>query len=115
VRIKGWLIPAGARVTLLTVRAPRGARIVVTCDGRFCPRKRIARSPSTRMARSTRLVHLAPYERLLRGTVRLVISVTRRGYVGKRTIITLRRGKPPVRRDLCLFPGVRRARSCHTT
>jgi hypothetical protein len=104
VRIKGWLTRTGARVTMLTVRAPRGARIAVRCTGPGCPRKRYARM--------TRLVHLKPYQRLLRGNLKLEISVTRRGFVGKRTIITLRRGKAPARRDLCLYPGVSRARSC---
>jgi hypothetical protein len=61
----------------------------------------------------TRLVHLKPYQRLLRGNLRLQISVTRRGFVGKRTIIILRKGKAPTRRDLCLYPGVRRAKSCN--
>ena len=104
VRIKGWLTASGARVTLLTVRAPRGARVRVRCTGSGCPRKRYARA--------TRLIHLRPYERVLRGNLRLRISVTRAGFVGKRTIITLRRGKAPARRDLCLYPGARRARSC---
>jgi hypothetical protein len=39
--------------------------------------------------------------------------VTRRGYVGKRTVIQLRRGKTPTRRDLCLFPGVRKPKACN--
>jgi hypothetical protein len=104
VRIKGFLAPAGALVTMLTVRAPRGSTITVRCRGRDCPRKQYARA--------TMLVHLRPYERLLRGAMRLEISVTRRGFVGKRTVINLRRSKPPTRRDLCLYPGVRRAKSC---
>jgi hypothetical protein len=104
VRIKGYLTRTGAQVTMLTVRAPRGARIGVRCTGSGCPRKRYARA--------TKLVHLKPYQRLLRGNMKLVISVTRRGFVGKQTTIRLRHGKAPTRRDLCLFPGVRKARSC---
>lgn len=104
VRIKGWLTASGARVTTLTVRAPRGARIAVRCKGAGCPRKRYARM--------TRLVHLKPYQRLLRGNLRITISVTRKGFVGKRTIITMRKGKAPARRDLCLYPGVAKAKSC---
>jgi hypothetical protein len=107
VRIKGWLTSSGARVTMLTVRAPRGSKISVRCRGTHCPRKQLARA--------TRLVHLKPYERLLRGNMRLEISVTRRGFVGKRTVIVLRRGKAPTRRDLCLYPGVSRAKSCTAT
>src|SRR3954454_21781450 len=104
VRIKGYLTRTGARVTMLTVRAPRRATITVRCTGSGCPRKRYARA--------TKLVHLRPYQRLLRGNMKLVISVTRRGFVGKQTTIRLRRGKAPTRRDLCLFPGVRKAKSC---
>jgi hypothetical protein len=104
VRIKGWLTASGARVTMLTVRAPRGSKISVRCTGSGCPRKRYARM--------TTLVHLTPYQRLLRGNLRLEISVTRKGFVGKRTVITLRKGKAPARRDLCLYPGVSRAKSC---
>jgi hypothetical protein len=107
VRIRGYLMPGGAKVTLLTVRAPKLARISVRCSGRNCPRRRFATA--------TALVHLRPYERMLKSGVRLEISVTRAGYVGKRTLITLRRGKPPVRKDLCLFPGARRARACTAT
>jgi hypothetical protein len=104
VRIKGWLTPSGAQVTMLVVRAPRGSRISVNCRGAHCPRRRLAHA--------TRLVHLRPYERLLRGNMRLKISVTRRGYVGKRTVLVLHRGKSPTRRDLCLYPGARKAKAC---
>jgi hypothetical protein len=104
VRIRGYLLPGGARVTLLTVRAPRLARIAVRCTGSGCPRRRLAMA--------TVLVHLKPYERVLRGNVRLEIQVTRAGYVGKHTVIVLRRGKAPVRKDRCLFPGSSRPRLC---
>jgi hypothetical protein len=104
VRIRGWLTRAGARVTLLTVRAPKGARIRVRCTGTHCPKRRYAQA--------TVLVHLKPYERILRAGVKLEISITRPGYVGKYTSIRLRRGKAPVRRDLCLYPGASRARVC---
>jgi hypothetical protein len=60
-------------------------------------------------------VHLKPYERILRAGVKLEISITRSGYVGKYTSIRLRRGKAPLRRDLCLFPGARKARVCSAT
>jgi hypothetical protein len=107
VRIRGYLTPGGARVTLLTVRAPRLSHISVRCIGRHCPRRRLATA--------TVLVHLKPYERVLRAGVRLEISVTRAGYVGKRTVISLPRGKAPVRKDLCLFPGVAKPRLCTGT
>jgi hypothetical protein len=107
VRIRGYLLNGGARVTLLTVRAPKRARIAVRCTGSGCPKRRFATA--------TVLVHLKPYERVLRGNVRLQIEVTRSGYVGKHTLIVLRRGKAPVRKDLCLFPGARTPRACTAT
>lgn len=115
VRIRGWLTRHGARVTILSVRAPRRAHVHVRCRGRGCPRPRsalAARAMGRQRLHGTRTVRLHPYERRLRAGVRLTISVTRRGYVGKRTLIVLRHGKPPRRRDRCLFPGSRRARRC---
>jgi hypothetical protein len=38
---------------------------------------------------------------LPRGT-RLLVLVTRRGYIGKRTDILIRRGRAPFRRDRCV-------------
>jgi hypothetical protein len=61
------------------------------------------------------LVHALPFERHeLRAGARMVVSVTRRGYVGKRTVIVVRQGRPPSRRDACLFPGSRIARACRS-
>jgi hypothetical protein len=104
VRIRGWLTPAGARVRALTVRAPEDTRVAVTCAGRSCPR------PS--WSRAAALVHLRPFEVALRAGVRLTISVTRPGWIGKHTVITLRKGKAPARRDRCLYPGRAAPRAC---
>jgi hypothetical protein len=104
VRIRGWLTPAGARVKTLTVRAPAGARVAVSCAGRACPR--------SGWSRAAALVHLSPFEVPLRAGVRLTISVTRPGWIGKHTVITLRKGRPPARRDRCLYPGATRPRAC---
>jgi hypothetical protein len=41
-----------------------------------------------------------------------VISVTRPGFIGKHTLIRIRRGKPPVRVDRCLYPGTKRPTAC---
>jgi hypothetical protein len=102
IRVRGWLTSRGARISLLTVRAPRGAKISVRCFGRGCPRG----------ARSTALTRLRRYERRLRAGARLVIRVTRPGYVGKYTLIRVRRDKAPLRRDLCLYPDTRKPASC---
>jgi hypothetical protein len=97
VRIRGWLTERGARLTMLTVRAPKGARISVSCTGIGCPRS----AP----AQAAEVTRLRAYEGQLRAGARLVIRVTRSGYIGKHTVIRIRRGKQPLRRDRCLYAG----------
>jgi hypothetical protein len=99
VRISGWLTAGGARVTLLSVRAPRGVRITARCRGGDCgaPRTVLART----RGRDTRL---RGFERILAAGTRVEIRVTKRGYVGKLTVITIRRGRAPTRLDRCVSP-----------
>jgi hypothetical protein len=104
VRIRGRLTRTGARITLLTVRAPRGARITLRCAGRGCPAGRWARTAS--------LIRITRFETVLRAGARLVIAVTKPGRIGKRTTIVIRRGKAPRRIDRCLVPGARKAVRC---
>jgi hypothetical protein len=104
VRIRGWLTRRGAHISLLTVRAPRGARVSVRCTGRGCPR--------TAPAQATKLTRLRAYEGHLLAGARLVIRVTRAGFVGKHTVIRIRRGKQPLRRDRCLYPGTEGPTKC---
>ena len=104
VRIRGRLTTHGARVTLLTVRAPRGARIAVKCTGHDCVRRRFAVTAV--------VVHLRPYERVLRAGTQLEIRVTKPSFIGKYTRFVMRRGQPPMRRDRCLMPGSSRPVTC---
>ncbi|MEO8688896.1 MAG: hypothetical protein ABI611_11845 [Solirubrobacteraceae bacterium] len=106
VRIRGMFAAAGARVTLLTVRAPRGAIVAVRCRGVSCP--------IHRLARAVILTRLRPFERALRAGTRLDIIVTKAGYIGKWTTITIKRGAPPRRSDRCVYPGARRPAACPT-
>jgi hypothetical protein len=104
VRIRGRLTRSGARITLLTVLAPRGARITVRCIGRGCPVRRIARTAS--------VTRLTRFERSLPAGTRLIVTVTKRRRIGKHTTIAIRRGKAPTRRDRCLMPGARKPVAC---
>lgn len=104
IRIRGWLTERGARITLLTVRAPRGAKIAVSCSGIGCPR--------VAPAKATKLTRLRAYEGMFRAGARLVIRITRPGFVGKHTVIRIRRGKAPLRRDRCLYPGSQEPTAC---
>ena len=104
VRIRGYLTGSGARITLLTVRAPHGARIVVRCLGRGCPARRWAGIASVR--------RVVRFQRAFPAGTRLVISVTKPGRIGKHTTIVIRRGAAPTRRDRCLMPGARKPVRC---
>jgi hypothetical protein len=104
VRISGRLTRSGAMITRLSVRAPRGARIAVRCRGRGCPRRSLARPAA--------VTRLRAFERHLRAGIRLEIRVTRAGFIGKHTLIRIRLGKVPWRRDSCLFPGSNRPARC---
>ena len=104
VRIKGRLTLTGARVTLLAVRAPRGGRIAVACRGRDCPLRRFSEASGVRRLRR--------FERSLRAGTRLQITVTKPGYVGKVTVIVIRRHAAPWRSDRCLEPGATRTVRC---
>jgi hypothetical protein len=97
VRMRGVLTTTGAKISVLSVRAPRAARITLRCKGKSCPASRWSRS-----ARKSRLTRMSRFERGLRSGVKITISVTRRGYVGKRTTFVIRRGQAPLRSDRCL-------------
>jgi hypothetical protein len=104
VRISGRLTRRGAKITRLSVRAPHGARISVRCRGEGCPRRTLARSAAVTRLRS--------FERNLRAGIRLEIRVRLAGFIGKHTVIRIRRGRSPSRRDRCLFPGLARPARC---
>jgi hypothetical protein len=102
VRMRGRLTVDGARVTLFSVRAPKGVRIVVTCAGPGCPKH-----PWTRAASRT-LTRIGAFERALPHGMRLTVTISRKGYVGKRTQFLIRRGAPPLRTDVCLSAAGKR-------
>jgi hypothetical protein len=104
IRIKGVLTATGARVTLLSVKAPKGVHIAVACRGRDCPVRRFVPPAGVR--------RLRPFERELRAGTRLEILVTKPSYIGKFTTIVIRRNAAPRRSDRCLIPGARRAVRC---
>ena len=64
------------------------------------------------LAQATAVTRLGEFGRELPGGTRLEIRVTRAGFVGKHTLIHIRRGKPPSRRDRCLYPGSSAPRRC---
>ncbi len=116
VRISGTLTRHGARIRLLSVRAPRGALVRVTVSP-ACSKKRHA-------SRRCRVLHAAgtvgrrdaiAFRGLARayrsGTV-IVVRVWRADRIGKYTRFTIVRGKAPRRVDQCLVPKATRGSRC---
>jgi PKD domain len=96
VRIAGRFVPGGARIKLLVVDAPRGAKVSIRCHGPGCPFKKQVR-PAAR-------VRVKKLERVLRAGATVKVYVTQRGVIGKFTRLRIRAGKAPARADLCLPP-----------
>ena len=104
IRVSGSLTKTGADVALLTVKAPKGVRITLTCNGPSCPLREVAQA--------TAVVHIPQFERELRAGTKLTITVTKPGYISKVTTITIRKGKSPARTDRCQAPGETRLTRC---
>jgi hypothetical protein len=107
VRIRGKLMAGGARITLFSVRAPAGVRILVRCRGGSCPVRRLVRT--RRRAGTSRL---RAFERRLRAGTTLRVAITKPGFVGKSTVIVIRSMAAPRRVDRCLVPGPDRVERC---
>jgi len=103
VAITGVVAGGGVEIRALEVDAPRDARVRIRCRGPGCPKPKAAASKVRRFRR---------FERRLGAGAVLEVFVTKRGTIGKYTRFTVRRGRPPARRDLCLFPGKKRPRKC---
>lgn len=107
VTIAGRLTRRGARVTRLSVTAPRGSRVRVRCRGRSCPAKRgrarVGRKGSVRLRR---------FQAGLRGGTVLEILIGKPGFVGKFTQFKIRPRRPPLRVDMCLEPGATTPSAC---
>ncbi|MGA8365311.1 MAG: Ig-like domain-containing protein [Solirubrobacteraceae bacterium] len=105
VRIAGSENASGVRVGLLTVQAPVGATVSVTCRGPGCPARSqnvIATSGKSKGKAGMVTIVLRRFERSLRAGAVLEIRVSKSGQIGKYTRFTVRHGKLPVRVDTCL-------------
>jgi hypothetical protein len=101
VRVKGLLVPGGARITLLRVRAPTSATVDVRCAGKCRIRRR-----------SFGTGRISVLERYLRAGARITIRVSKPGAVGKYVRLVIRDGTAPRRRDACVIPGSAKPAEC---
>ena len=104
--IKGSLRGKITRLRRLLVRAPAGTSIVVSCKGKGCPKKKTIKQGKGKSLRFKKL------ERGFRPGIKIVITVTKPGFLGKHTTFTMRRGAAPKRVDLCLAPGAKKPTAC---
>jgi large repetitive protein len=109
VRLAGRIDKAGTRLRLFSIEAPPGARVVVTCRGRGCPFRHSARSaaaPKDGKAHASASLRIRKLEkRLLKRGVKITISITKGGTIGKYVQFKFRRLRPPARVDRCLMPN----------
>ena len=97
VRFVGRVTPRGARLRVVSVTAPAGARIDARCVGKGCPRRIVPRT-----LKRADTVRLRVLERALRSGTRVRIRVTVTGTIGKFAELRVRRRASPARRDLCV-------------
>jgi hypothetical protein len=116
VRIVGTVSTEGTILKRMSVRAPRRAKVTVRCRGRGCPIARWTRAAAPSSASAARLLRVHRLERrILVPGLRIEVLVTRRGFIGKYTRFTIRRGRGPARLDRCLVSGSKRPQRCPGT
>lgn len=91
----GRLTARGARLSLLSVRAPVGATAALRCRGSDCP----ARGQSRAVSGVTRFRR---FQRSFRAGTVLELRIWRPGAPGKYTRFEVLRGREPARRDRCM-------------
>jgi hypothetical protein len=104
VRISGRFTRRRTKLTRVTINAPRGARIRLSCGGRGCPYRR--------KAIAVKVVRVRALQRSCRPRATIEIRVTQPKRIGKYTLVKTRRGKAPLRVDRRLMSGSTRPVRC---
>jgi PKD repeat protein len=98
VQMAGSVTGLFTRITSLVVTGPVGAKVKLSCRGKGCPSKAILATIGRRGS-----LHINRLERhTLRAGGKIIVTVSKTGFVSRRTEITLRRGQAPLRREGCL-------------
>jgi PKD repeat protein len=108
-RLAGSVFAGGVRVRILEVSTPPRSRIVLRCDGRSCPVKKIVKVSKRKPVRFKAMT------RFLRAGTVLEVSIRKSGQIGKYVRWRIRGGKLPKRKDLCLYPRQREPKRCPTS
>jgi PKD repeat protein len=97
IRVRGLIFHNSVHITLLSIRAPKGATVRLYCHGRSCAKKKLTRHVSGK-----RSVRFRTLERRLRKGTLIQVLVTAPGRIGKYTSFRIRADAAPARTDLCL-------------
>jgi len=106
-RVAGRFAGSRTWLTLVSVRAPRDARIDIRCTGSGCPKARHLAAAGRRRLRFV--------ERAYRAGAVLEFRVTRASSIGKYVRIAVRAGRAPTRRDACVRPNSDKPVPCPAT
>jgi hypothetical protein len=105
VRIAGVETATGVKLSLLSVQAPVGARVTVTCRGRGCrmkPQSRLATASKHARHASSVVLAFRRLERSFPAGATLEVRVSAAGELGKYTLFAIHRHRLPTRVDSCL-------------
>src|SRR5439155_7394928 len=117
VRIAGVETRAGVRLSLVSVLAPVGARVTVTCHGRGCrmkPQSRVATTSARNRRASSVVLAFRRFERSFRAGVTPEARVSASGEIGKYTLFAIHRHALPTRIDECLSAHDPKPIACST-
>jgi hypothetical protein len=92
------------RLKLLSIQAPAGTNVTVSCTGKGCPLKsqtRVVPKPKAKSALAPALA-FARFQRSLPAGTALEIRISISGQIGKYTRFLVRKGRLPLRSDACL-------------
>jgi hypothetical protein len=106
IRVVSSPTSSGAHIDLLTVSAPKGAKVNIRCKGRGCPYK----SKSTKS--KGKRIDVRKMRRGFRAGAVIDIRVTKTNTIGKFVRITIRDDQRPKRVDRCLTPGKSKPVGC---
>jgi hypothetical protein len=91
----------------ITVTAVRGAKVKVECRGKGCPKPVVHKSRG-------RAIRFKRFERSFRVGTKLIVTISKSGYLTKQWVYTIRSGRSPIKRVVCRPPGAKKGTRCPT-
>jgi hypothetical protein len=99
-RYRYFFTPKG-KVKTLTVKAPKAAKVKLSCSGPGCPNGRTLRSKG-KLLKLDRF-----FPKKLGSGATIDVRATKSGFIGRGAKITFREGKSPKSSEFCIVPGKR--------